>query len=72
MYAQTAFQVDEEHHQKLMNKARKEKPPIVLLNVHLLEARNLIAKDINGEFNACQCCNQPIICRIQRSLRHDG
>jgi hypothetical protein len=45
-YAKSAFQVDERTHQMLMEKARREKPPILLLNVLLLEARDLIAKDM--------------------------
>ena len=45
-YAKAAFQVDERTHQTLMEKARREKPPILLLNVLLLEARDLIAKDM--------------------------
>ncbi|KAL3076442.1 hypothetical protein niasHT_039931 [Heterodera trifolii] len=47
-YAKSAFQVEERTHQTLMEKARSEKPPILLLNVLLLEARDLIAKDIDG------------------------
>lgn len=48
-YAQNAFQIEEKQHIILMDRARKEKPPMVLLNVQLLEARDLIAKDINGK-----------------------
>uniref|UniRef100_A0A183C2I1 C2 domain-containing protein n=1 Tax=Globodera pallida TaxID=36090 RepID=A0A183C2I1_GLOPA len=47
-YAKSAFQVDERTHLTLLEKARREKPPILLLNVLLLEARDLIAKDIDG------------------------
>ncbi|CAD5215790.1 unnamed protein product [Bursaphelenchus okinawaensis] len=47
-YAQNAFQINDNKHDELMDKARRSKPPIVLLNVHLLEAKDLIAKDING------------------------
>ncbi|MFH4973959.1 hypothetical protein AB6A40_000668 [Gnathostoma spinigerum] len=47
-YAQRAFGITGREHDRLMNRAKQEKPPIVLLNVLLLEARDLIAKDVNG------------------------
>lgn len=47
-YAQEAFKVSPEDHARLMAKATKEKPPIVVLKVTVLEARNLEAKDADG------------------------
>ncbi|KAK6766433.1 hypothetical protein RB195_026002 [Necator americanus] len=47
-YVRSAFQGDTQLHNTLMEKAKQNKPPVVLLNVLLLEAKDLIAKDING------------------------
>ncbi|PIO71423.1 C2 domain protein [Teladorsagia circumcincta] len=47
-YVRSAFQGDTQLHNALMEKAKQNKPPVVLLNVLLLEAKDLIAKDING------------------------
>uniref|UniRef100_A0A0N4Z372 C2 domain-containing protein n=1 Tax=Parastrongyloides trichosuri TaxID=131310 RepID=A0A0N4Z372_PARTI len=47
-YVQTAFEVDERLHKSLIARASRQKAPIVLLNVQLLEGKDLIAKDING------------------------
>ncbi|CAI5455212.1 unnamed protein product [Caenorhabditis angaria] len=47
-YVRNAFQGDTQLHNSLMEKAKQSKPPSVLLNVALLEARDLIAKDVNG------------------------
>lgn len=47
-YVRSAFQGDAQLHNALMEKAKQNKPPVVLLNVLLLEAKDLIAKDING------------------------
>ncbi|EYC33943.1 hypothetical protein Y032_0001g177 [Ancylostoma ceylanicum] len=47
-YVRSAFQGDTQLHNSLMEKAKQNKPPVVLLNVLLLEAKDLIAKDING------------------------
>uniref|UniRef100_A0A0K0D0U6 C2 domain-containing protein n=1 Tax=Angiostrongylus cantonensis TaxID=6313 RepID=A0A0K0D0U6_ANGCA len=47
-YVRSAFQVDTQLHNTLMEKAKQNKPPVILLNVLLLEAKDLIAKDVNG------------------------
>nr|CDJ90893.1 C2 calcium-dependent membrane targeting domain containing protein [Haemonchus contortus] len=47
-YVRSAFQGNTQLHNILMEKAKQNKPPVVLLNVLLLEAKDLIAKDING------------------------
>ncbi|XP_052791167.1 BAI1-associated protein 3-like isoform X2 [Mya arenaria] len=47
-YAQQAFKVSPEDHARLLAQATKEKPPIVILNATVLEARNLEAKDADG------------------------
>ncbi|CCD63796.1 BAI1-associated protein 3 [Caenorhabditis elegans] len=47
-YVRNAFQGDAAVHNALMEKAKQNKPPSVLLNILLLEAKDLIAKDVNG------------------------
>ncbi|XP_069688099.1 BAI1-associated protein 3 isoform X2 [Periplaneta americana] len=47
-YAQEAFGISSEIHRKFMAIASEEKPPIVVLNVIVLEAEGLEAKDANG------------------------
>ncbi|CEF60676.1 C2 domain and Munc13 homology 1 domain and Mammalian uncoordinated homology 13, domain 2 and Mammalian uncoordinated homology 13, subgroup, domain 2-containing protein [Strongyloides ratti] len=47
-YVQSAFEVDEKLHKSLIARASRQKAPIVLLNVQLIEGKDLIAKDING------------------------
>ncbi|XP_063228828.1 BAI1-associated protein 3 [Bacillus rossius redtenbacheri] len=48
LYAQEAFGISSEMHRKFMAIASEEKPPIVVLNVVVLEAEGLEAKDANG------------------------
>ncbi|KAK6630946.1 hypothetical protein RUM44_003118 [Polyplax serrata] len=48
-YAQEAFNIQPQRHRKLLAVASEEKPPIVVLNVVVVEAENLEAKDANGE-----------------------
>ncbi|XP_064478757.1 BAI1-associated protein 3-like isoform X2 [Ornithodoros turicata] len=47
-YAQKAFNMPQETHERLLAAARQEQPPIPVLNVTVLEARGLEAKDPNG------------------------
>ncbi len=47
-YAQQAFCISDEDHDLLFAQVSEEKPPIILLNVEVIEARGLEAKDANG------------------------
>ncbi|XP_068228160.1 uncharacterized protein [Palaemon carinicauda] len=47
-YAQTAFHIDMQDHLRLQAVAQEEKPPILVLNLVVVEAENLEAKDPNG------------------------
>ncbi|KAJ9585640.1 hypothetical protein L9F63_002560, partial [Diploptera punctata] len=48
-YAQESFGISSEPHRKFMAIASEEKPPIVVLNVVVLEAEGLEAKDANDD-----------------------
>ncbi|KFM78142.1 BAI1-associated protein 3, partial [Stegodyphus mimosarum] len=47
-YARETFQMSDEEHAKFMAVAQEEKPPIPVLNVTVVEAQGLEAKDPNG------------------------
>ncbi|XP_064617037.1 BAI1-associated protein 3-like [Liolophura sinensis] len=47
-YAQEAFGVNPEDHARLLAKATEEKPPILIINICVVEARGLEAKDADG------------------------
>ncbi|KAG1653856.1 BAI1-associated protein 3 [Nymphon striatum] len=47
-YAQEAFKMSHDGHLRLMSVAEDEKPPILVLNLVVVEARGLEAKDPNG------------------------
>nr|XP_045586368.1 BAI1-associated protein 3-like [Procambarus clarkii] len=47
-YAQAAFHIDPQDHARLQAVAQEEKPPILVLNLVVMEAENLEAKDPNG------------------------
>ncbi|XP_059157162.1 BAI1-associated protein 3-like isoform X2 [Physella acuta] len=47
-YAKESFGVSPEDHARLLARATEEKPPIVILNVTVLEASGLEAKDADG------------------------
>ncbi|VDP11676.1 unnamed protein product [Soboliphyme baturini] len=47
-FVQDAFEVTVEDHWKYMADVREEKPPAVIINVVVVEAKDLKAKDVNG------------------------
>ncbi|XP_071549430.1 BAI1-associated protein 3-like isoform X3 [Panulirus ornatus] len=47
-YAQAAFHIEPQDHVRLQAVAQEEKPPILVLNLVVVEAENLEAKDPNG------------------------
>ena len=47
-YVRSAFTIDADVHKRIDLLAQKEKPPVVILNAIVLEARNLVAKDADG------------------------
>ncbi|UJR07768.1 hypothetical protein I4U23_012051 [Adineta vaga] len=47
-YAQEAFGLSPEEHRRLLARASEEKPPILILNIEIVEAKDLEAKDANG------------------------
>ncbi|CAF1349391.1 unnamed protein product [Adineta steineri] len=47
-YAQEAFGLSPENHLRLLTKASEEKAPILILNIEIVEAKDLEAKDANG------------------------
>ncbi|KAK2162506.1 hypothetical protein LSH36_97g03031 [Paralvinella palmiformis] len=48
LYAREAFGVTPEQHARLLARASEEKPPVLILNVTVVEARGLEAKDADG------------------------
>lgn len=47
-YAQDAFKMSNQDHERLFALTCEEKAPIIILNVEVIEARGLEAKDANG------------------------
>lgn len=47
-YAQDAFKIPHDKHRYLMEVAEKREPPTVMLNVEVIEAKDLTSKDSNG------------------------
>lgn len=47
-YIQEAFKMSSEKHNQLLTGAEEKEPPEILLNVEVVEAKDLIAKDSNG------------------------
>lgn len=47
-YIQDAFKISNEKHQELYEVAVRKEPPDMLLNVEVIEAKDLVPKDPNG------------------------
>ena len=47
-HAKSAFQVSTEDHKRLLNAVSEDKAPIIVLNIVVMEARDLEAKDSDG------------------------
>ncbi|KAF2898858.1 hypothetical protein ILUMI_07316 [Ignelater luminosus] len=47
-YIQEAFKIPNEKHNELLSAAERKEPPELLLNVEVIEAKDLVAKDSNG------------------------
>lgn len=47
-YVQDAFKMSNERHQELLSIAEKKEAPEILLNVEVIEAKDLVPKDSNG------------------------
>lgn len=47
-YAQDAFKISNDRHQELFDIAEKKEAPEILLNVEVIEAKDLVPKDSNG------------------------
>ncbi|KZC08060.1 BAI1-associated protein 3 [Dufourea novaeangliae] len=48
-HLQNAFKVDNETHERILEKTRKMEPPEMHLNVEVIEAKELASKDANGK-----------------------
>lgn len=48
-YLQRAFRMEDDKHSALLQAARSKEAPNILLNVEVIEAKELRAKDANGE-----------------------
>ncbi|XP_040076076.1 BAI1-associated protein 3 isoform X2 [Ixodes scapularis] len=72
-YAQRAFNMPPESHRRLLALAREEKPPIPVLNVTVVEAQGLEAKDPNGFSDPyCMLGIQPASNDTQRRRRRSS
>lgn len=47
-YVQDAFKMSSDRHQELLTAAEKKEAPEILLNVEVIEAKDLVPKDSNG------------------------
>ena len=47
-YAQDAFKIASDKHREILDEVQRKEPPEMLLNVEVIEAKDLVAKDPNG------------------------